>query len=213
MTTPVPWPAVWPAVAEKLTGHHDAGLTHLLTEDVVRFSTIQTLVDHGVPAGSLESEWRRGGVTDAVDLVVVDPPPAAIEFKFPREPRETNAAWTQHLGELLKDFYRLAYMPAEFGDRWCVQMLSGRVLRYLDSMGDKYRVRVAGKPGATTTLDPDAVRGLPATALGRLERWMHDPQPVTARCVGTYPAGGGSILAVHQVAPVTSIGDPPPRRH
>jgi hypothetical protein len=48
---------------------------------------------------------------DAVDLVVSEPELAAIEFKYPREPRETNAAWTQHLGEALKDFYRLARMP------------------------------------------------------------------------------------------------------
>jgi len=25
-----------------------------------------------------------------------------------RRPTETNAAWTQHLGELMKDYYRLA---------------------------------------------------------------------------------------------------------
>ena len=47
----------------------------------------------------IESEWRHPGVPDAVDPVVTRDPRAALEFKYPREPRETNAAWTQHLGE------------------------------------------------------------------------------------------------------------------
>jgi hypothetical protein len=109
-----------------LDAYRNAGLETLPTEDVARFATIQQLAAVGVPATRMEPEWRRTGVTDAVDLVVTGPRPAAIEFKFPRELKEANAAWTQHLGEAVKDFYRLAFMPTAFLDRWCVQVLSSR---------------------------------------------------------------------------------------
>lgn len=118
--TVLAWPEVWRSVAEDLGESWTTGLGRFVTEDVLRFATIKGLVAQGVPADHLESEWRRPGVSDAVDLVVTHNPRAAFEFKYPREPRETNAAWTQHLGELLKDFYRLAHMPGDFEERRCV---------------------------------------------------------------------------------------------
>lgn len=36
-----------------------------------------------------------------------------VEFKYPREPVEKNAAWTMTLGEVLKDFLRLAVDPGQ----------------------------------------------------------------------------------------------------
>jgi len=108
--TSVAWPEVWRTVAEDLSGSWTTGLGRLVTEDVLRFATVKGLVAQGVPACHLEREWRRAGVPDAIDLVITKDPRAAIEFEYPREPRETNAAWTQHLGDLLKDFYRLANM-------------------------------------------------------------------------------------------------------
>jgi hypothetical protein len=86
------------ATAAHVDHHRDAGLEALLTEDVLRFATIQEPAAVGAAPARLESEWRRPGVPDAVDLVVTGPMAAAIEFKCPREPREANAAWTQHLG-------------------------------------------------------------------------------------------------------------------
>ena len=103
---------------------------------------------------------------------------------------------------MLKDFYRLAYMPAEFTDRWCVQVLSDRMRRYLDNAADRYGVRVAEKVGATTLLEPEAALGLPATARSHLERWLPDLQPVQARCVAAHPAGAGLTLTIHRVTPV-----------
>lgn len=194
------WPGVWGRVAEDLGESWTSGLGRLLTEDVLRFATVKGLVAQGVPADHLESEWRRPGVPDAVDLVVTRDPRAAIEFKYPREPRETNAAWTQHLGELLKDFYRLAHMPTDFDERWCVQLVSPRVQRYLAGVGDRLGVNVAQSAGHVTDLRAEMVRGLPATATGLLGRWLEDARPVHARCVGSY-AVGELVLLVHDVAP------------
>ncbi|WP_322938035.1 hypothetical protein [Nocardioides bizhenqiangii] len=159
------------------------GLQDLLTEDVLRFAVVQELVTAGVSPAHIVTEWRRPGVPDAVDLVLSEPTWTAIEFKFPREPRETNAAWTQHLGEVLKDFYRLTTMPPEFDDRWCVQLLSNRMRRYLDGVAERHQVTLGVAPGEATVLDPDVVRGLPGTALKALSRWTLDSAPtVHARC-------------------------------
>lgn len=107
-----------------------AGLDRLLTEDVVRFSTVRALVAAGVHPSRLTPEWRTDHLgRGAVDLVVGQPPSAAIEFKYPREPVETNAAWTHQLGEMLKDIYRLAALPTEIKERWAVQVVSNRLPR------------------------------------------------------------------------------------
>lgn len=149
MTTAVAWEVVWFGVAAQLDSYRTVGLEALLTEDVLRFSPLQRLAGAGVATSRLEVEWRRAGVPDAVDLVVTSAPMSAVEFKFPREPRATNAAWTQHLGETLKDFYRLANMPADFDDRWCVQLLSRRVRRYFDGVADRHGVRLGSGPAST----------------------------------------------------------------
>ena len=138
----IDWDAVWAATAAHLGRHSTAGLSALLTEDVVRFALVQELVAAGVTPASLEVEWRRPGVTDSVDLVLTTPEWTAVELKYPREPRETNAAWTQYLGEVLKDFYRLATMPAEFTNRWCIQLWSTRLNRYFDGVGDRHGVQL-----------------------------------------------------------------------
>lgn len=203
MTDEIPWEAVWRATAAQLDQYRDAGLENLLTEDVVRFAAIQQLVAAGVSPTRLEVEWRRLGVPDAVDLVVTGPAPAAVEFKYPREPRETNAAWTQHLGEALKDFYRLAHMSAQFTDRWCVQLLSSRVMRYLDGVADRHGVRFGLKPGEPTVLEPARVRALPSTAHKGLARWMVDLPRVQADCLAAHLIGHDLRLVVHAVASVT----------
>ena len=139
--------------------------------------------------------------TGRCGLVLVDT--AAIEIKYPREPRETNAAWTQHSGETLKDLYRLAHMPAEFTDRWCVQLLSTRMRRYLDGVANRHGVRLGLSPGETTVLDPAAVRGLPATAHRVLARWLEDLPAVTGTCVAAHRIGDDLRLTVrrYQEAP------------
>lgn len=199
MADEIDWDGVWRSTAAQLERYRDAGLENLLTEDVVRFAAIQQLVSAGVSPQTLEAEWRRPGVPDAVDLVVCRPSFAAIEFKYPREPRETNAAWTQHLGEALKDFYRLAHMPAQFSDRWCAQLLSGRMRRYLDGVAERHGVRLGLAVGEQTLLDPARIRALPATAHKGLARWLADLPTVKAHCVAIHPIGHDLQLVVHSV--------------
>jgi hypothetical protein len=193
------WLDVWAATASQLDEYRGAGLEALLTEDVLRFATIQQLAAAGVAPNRLEVEWRRSGVPDAVDLVVSGAGLSAVEFKFPREPREKNAAWTQHLGEALKDLYRLAHMPREFADRWCVQLLSTRMLSYLDGVADRHGVRFGLTPGSTTVLEPSRVRALPGTAHKGLGRWLDDLPVVRARCVASHRIGDQLQLVLHTV--------------
>lgn len=173
---------------------------------MLRFAVVKALAAHGVPVALLETEWRRPGVPDAVDLVVNTTPRVAVEFKYPREPRATNAPWTQHLGGMLRDFFRLAYMPADFGDRWCVQLLSVRMQQYLTGVADRSSVRLATTPGETSMLPMPAVRALPATATRPLARWLATEESIVARCVQSYPVGDLSLI-VHEVHPVTAMPD------
>lgn len=153
------------------------------------------------------TEWSRGGIPDAVDLMVTQSTLAAIEFKFPREPCETNAAWTQHLGEVLKDFCRLAALSAEVGDLWRVRLLSRRIRRYLDGVNDRYNLRIGSVAGELTRIDPTQVAGLPTTALRMLRRWMDMLPVLEARCAAVRRVGVDLCLVVHTVQQFTSTTD------
>lgn len=198
----VDWPLIWQQSARRLRRHAEQGLSDLLTEDVLRFEAVQELVATGSSPGSIVSEWRRPPVRDAVDLVVTAPDLVAIEFKYPREPRETNAAWTQHLGESLKDFYRLACMPADVAQRWCVQLWSRRAQSYFDGVSNRSGLALGTAPGLRTYLDAAIVRSLPATATGQLQRWLPDLPPVSALCVCAERVSPDLLLLAHKVEPV-----------
>jgi len=200
----IPWEKVWESTATRLDGHRVAGLQALLTEDVLRFAVVQELVEVGVAPKNIEAEWRRPMVPDAVDLVVLHPTRSAIEFKFPREPRETNAAWTQHLGEVIKDLYRLAHMPTDFANRWCVQLLSNRMLRYLDGVSDRRGVRIGLRPGDVTILEPDLSLHLPPTAAKAIARWQNDGLWVRAQCRVVHDIGNELRLVAHTVEPASA---------
>jgi hypothetical protein len=199
------WGWVWQQVADELDQHRVRSLERLLTEDVVRFATVRALVDAGVDPVRLRSEWRPAR-NQAIDLVVDDPVSAAVEFKYPREPHETNAAWTQHLGEVVKDFYRLATLPEHVGQRWCVQVVSARLRRYLDGVSTRTGVSVAAVAGGVTTLTPAGLAGLPATARNLLGPWHDPPVSVTACCVHVLPIGDGLTLTAHLVERATAAG-------
>lgn len=65
-------------------------------------------------------------------------------------------------------------------------------------MGERYGVQIAAHASHQTALDACAVRGLPATATGRLTRWLDASETVRARCVGAYEVGE-LLLMVHDV--------------
>lgn len=155
-------PQVWAAVASRLRAYRTAGLTGLMTEDTVRFATAQALADAGTPPEQMHVEGPHPVLRGSrVDLALgLQTPTALLEFKFPREPNELNAAWTMVLGEVLKDFYRLASCPGEM-DRLFVHVETPRLRRYMAGAAGRYGLdldveHVALRPA-------DAAR-LPSTA-------------------------------------------------
>ncbi len=103
------WNDVWHQVAEDLAAHLEASRGHLITEDVVRFATALALQGVGVPAESIRFEQRVADIAASLDLVIGDVD-AVIELKYPRDPEGAGAADTMTFGELLRDFYRLAWL-------------------------------------------------------------------------------------------------------
>lgn len=164
MNSRIDWPGAWFELAEFIRGQLDAGRRHLLTEDVVRFALVQVLGAQGVGPTRIAIEHRVRSI-GALDLVV-DPVPgnpetmaAAVEIKFPRDPRERNAADTMTVGELLNDFYRLARIDAP--ERWALQVIGTRLGRHLGARRD---VRWTLVEGETLSLGPEVLGGLPLTA-------------------------------------------------
>src|SRR6266496_6290847 len=75
--------------------------------------TILTLIEHGVSAGDLMVEYQPVELVGGkLDLVVDPPDGAVIEFKYPRDSRTGFSPDTMTLGELLRDFRRVASVPA-----------------------------------------------------------------------------------------------------
>ena len=104
--------------------------------------------------------------------------------------------------------YRLAHMPIDFSDRWCVQLLSNRMIRYLDRVADRHGVRLGLRPGEITVLDPRVVQGLPGTARKALERWQADTKTVRAVCQATHEIGNELRLVAHSVEPASAGPQP-----
>ncbi|GAB2966449.1 hypothetical protein GCM10027184_13760 [Saccharothrix stipae] len=208
--------AVWASVAAELRGHLERGLGGLLTEDVVRFAAARTLIAAGVDATTLRVEAPHPALKGSrVDLVVGRPSPVAlIELKFPREPNEVNAAWTMALGEVLKDFYRLAAYPGEV-DRIFVYVEGDRLRRYMAGAARRFGVDLDTD---TVALTPAAVAGLPATALGIIgpDLVRHH---VTATRLAVIPVDDTLRLAIYHVDPLVPaqtadllVGDPEAKR-
>ncbi len=188
---PVNWRQVWAALAVALRVHVEVGRRHLLTEDVVRFATVAVLADHGVSADRLAAERTVAGI-GRVDLMVDPPAGAAVEFKFPREASEKNAADTDAFGETLRDFYRLARL--DVGEAWAVQVLRPAFVRYLRARSE---VRWTAAPGETLVLPAGLSAVLPASARAQLSEWATDE--VRARCE-LAEALGDDLLVAYRVA-------------
>lgn len=149
-------------MAAELRTHRRSGLGRLLTEDTVRFAAARALV---VPARMLLGSALSGRhpvlAGSRVDLVAGGMPPAAlIEFN-PREPNEKNAAWTMALGEVLKDFYRLAVCPGPV-DRLFVYVETARLRRYMAGAAMRYGL---GLDVDQVALRPAEAAQLPTTGV------------------------------------------------
>jgi hypothetical protein len=134
---------------------------HLVTEDVVRFVTIQVLARSNINPAILRVEYPHPVIRHSkVDLTVGLPPGDFIEFKYPREPNEKNAAWTMTLGEILKDFYRLAIIERQVR-RQVILVTTGRLRRYLESSVKRHHLVMSPE---RVELVPDTIAALPSTA-------------------------------------------------
>ena len=171
--------------------HVSAGRRHLLTEDVVRFATVTVLADQGVTADRLAAERTVPGV-GRIDLLVDPPGGAAVEFKFPREPSEMNAADTMAFGEVLRDFYRLARL--DVADAWAVQLLRPAFRRYLARRSELIWTDASGG----VLVLPAALReALPASARAAVPEWAVGE--VRAECLAATRLGD-DVLVVYRVA-------------
>jgi hypothetical protein len=200
MTAPtlgIDWAAVWPDVAGRIAVHRGAGRGHLLTEDTVRLETVLSLSDHGVSSDRLAAEVLvpvlAGG---KLDLVVDPPDGTVIELKYPRDSRTGFSPDTMTFGELLRDFLRVAAVPAQ--DRWVVQVVNRRLVRYLDGVCHRHGLHWPVRPGDVLELRPDVVATLPGTAVRAIGA-ATAAGTVTARCALTRQVDDELTLYAHQV--------------
>lgn len=125
MPDPVKWDAVWPTVAEVLSG--DIFVPRFLTEDGVRTATLRVLGTHIDVAQCAEIEYPAanlgGDRLGRLDLIIrMGTSVTVIEFKYPREPRQKLPPWPDHLGGILSDTYRLGILSASSTGK-CIQVL------------------------------------------------------------------------------------------
>lgn len=189
------WPAVWHDVARQLRVHRLAGRGHLLTEDTVRLAAILALESVGIAPKDIRVEVfdpvLRGG---KVDLVVQGlDERTVIELKYPRGSQSGISPDTMTLGELLRDFLRVALVSAN--DRWVAVVLEPELRRYLVRRGPGLWVDA---PGGELLLERATLESLPKTArdaIGPLA-WL---LPVRATCVVAAPVDVDLALFAYRV--------------
>jgi hypothetical protein len=189
---------------DEVRGHRERGFGALLTEDAVRFCAARALVDAGVNAAWLRMEVPHPALKGArIDLVVgSDRPVALVELKYPREPNPANAAWTMTLGEVLKDFYRLASYPGAV-DRVFVYVETAHLRRYMAGVATRFGVDLDAD---TVVLRPAEVAALPATATGIIGPRLAVHQ-VTAQRLALLLVDDGLRVAVYHVDPLAAHDD------
>jgi len=152
---------LWASVAQELRVYRQRGLGRVLTEDTLRFAAVRAAADAGVDPARMRVELPHPSVPGArIDLAVGDPPAVIVEFKYPREPVQKNAAWTMTLGEVLKDFYRLAAYPGQV-TRVFIYAESRRLRRYMLGAAERYGIDI-DRPAVL--LLAEAIEALPTTA-------------------------------------------------
>lgn len=196
-----PWlaPVVWAQVVAELRGHRERGFGALLTNDAVRFCVARALADAGVDASWLRVEVPHPVLKGArVNLAVGgDRPLAVIELQYPREPNPANAAWTMTLGEVLKDFYRLAAYPG-VADRVFVYVETDHLRRYMLGVTARHGVNLDVD---TVHLRPAEIAALPTTATGIIGPQLVG-HSVTAQRFAVLPIDDTLRLAVYHVNPL-----------
>jgi hypothetical protein len=206
------WNAVWLAVAATLAG--DKFVPKFLTEDGIRTATLHALgvyfdvVQHAeteYPAASLGGD-RLG----RLDLVIrLGTAATVIEFKYPREPRQTLPPWPDHLGGVLSDSYRLGMLTASSSAKRCIQVVvaSGSFLGYVERTMTRLGLAIY-EPGSRLPrkilLTPDRMRGLADTTRrqlkGRDRSWEVTATSITLSDI----SGKGLWLGAYDITAVTA---------
>lgn len=184
--SPLDWAAVWQAVASDLSG--DKLAPKFLTEDGVRMATLRVLGRHLDVVQHADVEYGAvnlgGGRSDRLDLVVREPMGVTVvEFKYPREPRQTLPPWPDHLGSYLADTYRLGSLIAADQVQHAIQLLvSGAAfIGYMERTTTRLGLAQYSTHERTPRvirLKPTAVTALAATTRGKIgqyeQRWEID---------------------------------------
>jgi hypothetical protein len=212
------WPALWAAVAGRLRAHRAAGRTHLLTEDTLRLETVLALQEAGVDPGRLTAEYLAPQLSGGkIDLALDAPTGVLIEFKYPRGSRTGISPDTMTLGELVRDFVRLAALPAE--ERWVVQLIGPRLARYLDHVRHRHPVEWVTTVGQDFVLTHTSLAALPATAAKAIGPIVIGTA-IRARCTAAEAVDDGLTLYAYvvqsagserqAVAPAAPLSTPTP---
>jgi hypothetical protein len=196
---------LWDSVADAMREHIRAGLTGVLTEDTLRFATAQAIARTGADARELRVEWPHPTLPGSrIDLVFGKPDPRVlVEFKFPREPSEKNAAWTMVLGEVLKDLYRLASVPGD-ATRLFVYLEGSRLRTYMAGAAQRFGLNVDAD---VVALRPEDAAKLPSTAAAIVGAELA-ANHVTATRVFDREVLDGLHLAVYVVDPHGTVSLP-----
>lgn len=199
----LPWPDIWREVACRLGDHFAAGRGHLLTEDVVRMGTVLALASADVRPGRVVVEHPAPELAGGKLDLVIDPPGGVIvELKYPRDSRTGFSPDTMTLGELVRDFLRVAAVPAQ--QRWVVQVLNPRLVRYLTGLAVRHQLHWGLTEGDPFELHPHVLGRLPKTATTAMGRAML-PDTVTAYCSVAAPIGDALTLYAYSVdAPIVA---------
>jgi hypothetical protein len=130
----------------------------------------------------------------------------AIELKYPRGGRTGISPDTMTLGEILRDFLRLAAVAAE--ERWATLVLDDRLSRYVESACRRHGLSWTTAEGGAIELPADRVAGLPATATKAIGV-AAVAAPVTATCAVAERVDDSVSLYAYRVDPVRAAAASP----
>lgn len=169
-----------------------------MTEDALRMCLIESLGDHDVDPARLASEVYAPGLgTGKLDLTIDGSGGTVIELKYPRDSRTGFSPDTMTMGELLRDFCRVAVVDAS--DRWVTQVINDRLARYLAGASSRFTIEWAVEQGQPMTLHRATLEQLPPTAVTAMGAtpWR---LPLTATCRVRTAITDGLTMYAYQVA-------------
>lgn len=204
---PIDWSAVWRSVTTHLI--EDKLPPKFLTEDRIRTATLRALDTQIDLTPNADIEYpavNLGGIKgDRLDLVVREPAGTiVVEFKYPREPRQTQPPWPDHLGSFLADTYRLGVLARGGQVQRAIQLLvSGAAfLGFVQRTTTRFGL-ADYQPGERTaqalTLTPSSAAKLAKTTRDKIQRYEAQWEIAAARTAAYEITGKGLWLAAYDI--------------